>query len=135
MVRRKSKTLTLLAMGLLINVSACAEAEQTEISNKKTPLPIGAQVAQAKQDLAARLNVDISAISEEAVRVVHWRSGARGCPDAEMSYTMAIQPGMLILLRADGEIYRYHAGRSGVPFYCPADRAEAPALGQGEEVM
>jgi len=135
MARQKTKILALITLGLLTSVSACAEAEQTDIANGKAPLPVAEQVAQAKQDLATRLNVDSSAITEEAVRVVHWRSGARGCPNPEMSYTMEIVPGVLILLRVRGKTFNYHAGPNGVPFYCPAKRVEAPTLGKGADVM
>jgi len=93
------------------------------------------QVAAAKQDLAQQLGTKADEIVVDTVRTVHWRSGAAGCPKPGMSYTMAIVPGVLIMLRADGDVYRYHAGRGRPPFYCPAGRAEAPVYGQGEEVM
>ena len=119
MVRRKSKNLALLALGLLLSVSAYAEAEQMEISNKKEPLPVAEQVSQARRDLATRLSVDASAITDEAVCVVHWSAGAKGCPNPEMPYTMEIIPGALILLRVRDKIFNYHAGPDGIPFYCP----------------
>ena len=52
-----------------------------------------------------------------------------------MNYTMGIVPGVQILLKADDEVHRYHAGVGREPFYCPAERAEAPAFGQGKEAM
>jgi len=162
MVRQEKKVIALLATGLMISLAAC-DGAQTETGDGEAPPPvdeqasqpkmapppiggqtsqpkgerqlIGGQVSKAKEDLATRLSVDTSAITEESVRLVQWRSGAKGCPNPEMSYTMAIQPGWLILLNVNGETYRYHAGRNGLPFYCPADRAEAPAMGLGEEVM
>ena len=59
----------------------------------------------------------------------------RGWMVTPAGYTMAIVPGVLILLRADGEVYRYHARRNGTPFYCPTDRVEAPVSGQGQELI
>jgi hypothetical protein len=43
-------------------------------------------------------------------------------------------PGILVLLEADGKIYRYHGQTDKSLFYCPDDRAQAPAFGPGEEV-
>ncbi len=89
----------------------------------------------AKEDLARRLTVDADDIELKTVRHIHWRSGAVGCPKPGMSYSMSIIPGVLILLQVDGEIYRYHAKQNGTPFYCPADMAESPVMGQGEEAF
>lgn len=58
-----------------------------------------------------------------------------GCPEKGHEYTQAIVPGILILLEADGEIYRYHGRAGGNVFYCPNDRAKAPGFGPGEEFM
>ena len=138
MFRRNTKSLTVLTLGTLIALFGCNEDKEAGSAATLTPvttLPIAEQVMRAKQDLATRLDVDVATIGEESVRVVHWRSGAKGCPDPEMSYTMAITPGAQILLSVDDEFHRYHSGPDGVPFYCPADRAEAPALGQGDDVM
>ena len=114
---------------------ACAEDAQTQDNTRSKPMHIDDQVAEAKQDLAERLNVASSSIKEHTVRIVQWKSGARGCPDPNMSYTMVIVPGALIVFAVGDDVHRYHSGRDGVPFYCPADRAEAPAMGPGEEVM
>ncbi len=136
MGKTNTKYSMLLAFGFMCSsVTACAEDESPQADPDQAALHIDEQVRQARQQLATRLAIDADEITEETVRVVQWRSGAAGCPDPDMSYTMAIQPGVMILLRAGDELHRYHSGRNGVPFYCPADRAEAPAMGAGEEVM
>ena len=118
------------------SVTACAQEEQHAKQFKSNDaMHVDEQIAWIHKDLAARLDVEASEITEETVRVVSWRSGAAGGPDGDMSYTMAITPGVLFLLRVGDELHRYHSGANGKPFYCPADRAEAPALGQGDEVM
>lgn len=93
------------------------------------------QVAHAIERLAKRLGAAADEIEVDSVRAVQWRSGAAGCPKPGMNYTMAITPGVQILLSARGAVYRYHAAGNRAPKYCPPDRAEAPAYGQGEEVM
>ena len=98
-------------------------------------MDVDKQLSIAKDDLVQRTGVDEEAVEVEAVRHVYWSSGATGCPTPGMNYTMAIVPGVLILLRADGKVYRYHAGRNAAPSFCPVDRAEAPVLGQGAEAM
>ena len=153
MDRSKRAYLALLALGAMYSgFVACAEREQPATNGtaksvdvavtkrvpeteSSEPRNIDEQLLFAKEDLARRLGVDASDIEIETARQVHWRSGAAGCPNPGTSYTMAIVPGMLILLQADGEVYRYHARLNRTPFYCSADRAEAPVLGQGEEAI
>jgi len=116
-------------------MATAEEPNLAEVSEPGSEIDFDDQVASARQDLAERLEKHADEIEIERVSAVHWSSGAAGCPEPGMSYTMSLVPGVLILLRADGEIYRYHARRNTTPVFCPADRAEAPVLGQGEEVM
>ena len=96
---------------------------------------LGEQVAGAVADLADRTGVAADAITVREARTVNWGSGAVGCPKEGMDYTQQIVPGVLLLLEADGKIYRYHGRAGSDPFHCPDDRAEAPAFGPGEEFM
>jgi hypothetical protein len=96
---------------------------------------LGQQVSAAVADLADSAGIATDAITVREARTVNWGSGAVGCPKEGMNYTQAIVPGVLLLLEADGKIYRYHGRSGGAPFYCPDDRAQAPAYGQGEEFM
>ena len=105
------------------------------VAHADEAMDIDEQVAFARQALAERLQIDPAGIRVETARTVNWRSGAAGCPKPGMDYTMAIVPGVLILLEADGAIHHYHAGRGRTPFFCPPDRVEAPAYGLGEEAM
>ena len=93
------------------------------------------QVANAVADLAERTGIAADAITVTEARTVNWGSGAIGCPKDGMNYTQAIVPGVLLLLEADGKVYRYHGHTRGKPFHCPDERAEAPAYGPGQEFM
>jgi len=93
------------------------------------------QISTAVADLSSRTGVAADAITVTEARAVNWQSGALGCPEKGKSYTQLIVPGMLLMLQADGKTYRYHGGVTGVPFYCPDVRAEAPALGIGDALM
>ncbi len=86
-------------------------------------------VQQATADLAERLSVaedDIELVRAERVR---WRNSSLGCPEPGMMYMQALQPGVLIELRADDEVYRYHSKPEGPPFYCehPSPKEPLPA--------
>lgn len=142
-----TRLLTLIALfGCMISCadlqSAASGSNQETDSDASQPvsdagqkMSIDEQVLFAKQALAERLQIEMEDIKAETVRIVNWRSGAAGCPRPGMSYTMAIVPGVLILLNADGSAHHYHAGLGRAPFYCPAERVEAPAYGLGEEAM
>ena len=88
-------------------------------------------VEAAKKDLAERLsgdNITVDDIDVLQAQRVTWRSGAIGCPMPDRGYTMALVPGVLIRLRAGGEIYQYHGTSRGPAFLCePPGRIETPA--------
>ena len=93
------------------------------------------QVSDAVADLSARTGVAADAISVIQARSVQWGSGAVGCPQEGMNYTQAIVPGVLVILGADGTVYRYHGRKEGKLAYCPDERAQEPAYGPGKEFM
>ena len=138
---------------LILASAACQDQEMLEVADVKgddksayltgrnemgaatEKLSADQQIQEAVADLAGRIGVVIDAITVKEARAVQWGSGAMGCPKPGMNYTQALVPGMRLLLEADGTIYYYHGSRQASLFYCPADRAEAPAYGQGLEVM
>ena len=62
-------------------------------------------------------------LSAEAVT---WSDGSLGCPQPGMMYTQALVPGYRVRIQAGGQVLDYHAGRSGQPALCPAERAIDP---------
>lgn len=122
--------------------SGPAKPERTEplvTGTDHEEIPIGAnltrQVQAAMAELAGRVGVSEGAITVVKASMVNWGSSAVGCPRQDMNYTQVIVPGILVLLEADGRIYRYHGSREGELFHCPDERAEAPAFGSGDEFM
>jgi len=97
-------------------------------------LSLNEQIGISIGDLAQQLGIEEQAISIEAVRRVNWRSGALGCPKPGMSYTQALVPGVLILLKVGATPYGYHARINGTPFFCPLDRVEKPASVTAEDM-
>jgi hypothetical protein len=60
---------------------------------------------------------------------VTWSDGSLGCPEPGMLYTQALVRGYRIVLQAGDERLEYHAGKSGQPKFCPADKAIPPVPG------
>jgi hypothetical protein len=83
-------------------------------------------VRQAKEDLAARLDVPISQIKLVLIQDVTWRDGSLGCPQPGIFYTQALVNGILMQLEHDGIMYQYHSDGGGKPFLCenPPDNLE-----------
>lgn len=150
------RTRRLIRLGLLMSIfafAACHDGETQEAGDmersrkepraqgeRDTHLPpakisMDKQIEGALADLAARTGVAEDTIKVREARSVQWGSGAMGCPKPGMNYTQALVPGVLLLLEVDGTIYHYHGAAGRSLFHCPAGRAQAPAYGQGQEVM
>lgn len=75
-------------------------------------------VAAATEDLVERSGVAAEAITVARNEAVTWRDGSIGCPKKGMNYTMALVPGHLVVLEADGQSYSYHSAQGRTPQYC-----------------
>jgi len=131
----------LLALGLVLLLAACSPAPDTSPDPADTststepsaripamtlPPELEAATVQAREDLAARLEVAADAVTVIEARLVTWRNGAMGCPQPDMMYTQALVPGYRILLQAGKSVHAYHGARGGRPSYCPVERAGEP---------
>lgn len=88
--------------------------------------PLDATVQAALADAARRSGLPGDALRVHSAQAVTWRDGSLGCPQAGMAYTQALVPGYRVRIVAGDRVLDYHAGRSGVPQWCPADRAQEP---------
>ncbi len=52
------------------------------------------------------------------IKSVVWPNAAMGCPQPGIGYIQIPQEGLLIVLRAGGQLYEYHSGGSRAPFLC-----------------
>ncbi|MBI5030051.1 MAG: hypothetical protein HZB51_05955 [Chloroflexi bacterium] len=75
-------------------------------------------VAQAKDDLAKRSGISVDQITLVQVQTVTWPDGSLGCPQPGMMYPQVLVDGLLIQLRAKGDVYEYHSGGNRAPFLC-----------------
>lgn len=76
------------------------------------------QIAAAKQDLAQRLGIDAATIEVVSVEAVTWPDGSLGCPRPGMAYTQVLIDGLLVQLRANGQMYPYHGDGRQPLFLC-----------------
>ena len=88
----------------------------------------------ALDDAATRTSIDRAKITVVSAASVTWSDGSAGCPEPGMMYTQALVPGYRIVLRAGDQVLNYHAGRSGSPRYCPADRVVPPSSAGNEAI-
>jgi hypothetical protein len=72
------------------------------------PDVVTAVTHQVSQDLAQRLNIDISAITPITAEEREWPDSSLGCPSPDMAYLDVITPGYQIILEASGKSYAYH---------------------------
>lgn len=129
--------------GLALALAACGPAASQVVSPLPTPtggnrpqevptVPEKAQeiVAQARKDLAERLNVaeeDVSVVSLEAVQ---WQDASLGCPKPGTAYATVITPGYVLVLKAGDREYTYHTGRNNLVLCGQENQVEEMAPGE-----
>lgn len=132
---------------IALSVASCSSPEgatekapeQSAPSEVKRKLPeistdpaVRSLVDAARANLVERLEqqqTDPGKIVVLNAERVTWRSSAAGCPQPDRGYLMVLTPGVLIRLRAAGQVYQYHSTLRGPPFLCDAGRAETPSPG------
>ncbi|MCI0549989.1 MAG: hypothetical protein L0287_03465 [Anaerolineae bacterium] len=75
-------------------------------------------IEKAKEDLAQRLSISVTQISLVQAAGVVWPDSSMGCPQPGMVYLQVPEDGALIILQADGKVYKYHYGGSRGLFLC-----------------
>ena len=84
------------------------------------PIPTGMEsmVADAKEDLAGRLDLSVSEIRVSQAEYFVWPDSSIGCPQPGMAYTQVQVDGARVVLGAQGVEYHYHKGGLDPIFYC-----------------
>ena len=72
----------------------------------------------AKNDLARRLGVPVSALTLKSATPLDWPNSSLGCPEPRLVYLQVITLGFLIVLSYEGKDYEYHSDMKGPPFLC-----------------
>lgn len=130
----------LVAVVFLFAIIGCTRAQSPESSSEdtdvKTPIP-GAEsdlVRIAREDLAARLEIDADRIELTRFDEVTWPDGSLGCPRKDMRYKQVLVNGSLIVLTVDSVDYHYHSGGGRPPFYCANPTPPVPGDGGGIDI-
>ncbi|MFO7540260.1 MAG: hypothetical protein R6X32_19640 [Chloroflexota bacterium] len=84
-------------------------------------------VDEMKADLSERAEVNRDAITVVEVESVTWSDGALGCPEPDMGYTMALEPGYRLVLTVDGKEFHYHTRATSHFVYCENPQEPLPA--------
>lgn len=115
-------------------LSAAIEDKRTLPETSKNPT-VSSLVDTARADLIHRLEqqkTDPGEVMVLQAKRVTWRSSAVGCPQPDRAYLMVLTPGVLIRLRAAGQVHEYHSTLRGPPFLCDPERVESPAPGNAD---
>jgi hypothetical protein len=72
----------------------------------------------AKDDLAARLQIDESEITVVLAQPMEWPDSSLGCPSPSENYMQVITPGYKIDLFANGTLYPYHTDANSRVVLC-----------------
>ena len=96
-----------------VDLSQITPEQPENIVPQEAPKPgvpdLGVAMAhQVSQDLARRLNLDISEVITAGIENKEWPDSSMDCPAPGMNYLSVITPGFKITLEASGTLYTYH---------------------------
>jgi hypothetical protein len=148
---RESIGLGALALGVTALAACAADAPaeypppvgdalpaQSPVQAGVSPVPVAVGLASVTEaalaDAARRTGLkrgDLKVLSADAVT---WPDGSLGCPQPGMLYTQALVPGYRVRIEADGQVLDYHAGMSGRPTFCPAERSKEPIPAEASRI-
>jgi hypothetical protein len=77
-------------------------------------------VAEAREDLAERLNITQVDITTKEIELITWNDASLGCPEPGKGYTQALVNGYRIVLEVKDKVYNYHTSLRHIN-YCPEE--------------
>ena len=83
-------------------------------------------VAQAKADLAQRLDISPELIQVQSVEATEFSDTSLGVPEPGQFYAQVITPGHVIRLMAKGQVFTYHAGGGRLVAVLEDDKGQPP---------
>ena len=92
-------------------MSACSQAPEQNEGPVPQELPEDTEslVLLAKFDLTIKTGVDLEKISTESIEKTNFSDASLGVAEPGVEYPAVVTPGYIIILKADGEKYEYHA--------------------------
>jgi hypothetical protein len=85
-----------------------------------------------RRDATSRLGVEAASLEQVRAEAVTWNDGALGCPQPDVVYTQALEPGYWVVLQANGRQLDYRARASGYFFICESSAGNRPPRQEGQ---
>jgi hypothetical protein len=100
-----------LVISLLAITSACGQDQVEDGPPGPNELPEDTEslVMLAKFDLTLKTGIDIDKITTESIEKTNFDDASLGVPEPGVEYPAIITPGYIIVLKAQGKTYEYHA--------------------------
>jgi hypothetical protein len=102
-------------------VSEPGDGQPQEAPQPGVPDESTAAAHMVSQDLAVRLDSDVSEIAVVGAEAVNWPDSSLGCPAAGYAYAQVITPGYKITLESGDAQYTYHTDLNGNFVLCDED--------------
>jgi hypothetical protein len=101
-------------ISLTVLISACSQSPTQESAPIDVPDPLSSEdidslVMLAKLDLTLITGIDMVKIKTESTEEFIFSDASLGIEQPGVDYTQVITPGYIIILKADGKTYEYHA--------------------------
>ena len=114
MREKRIRIISCLFISLTLLVSACSLSSNQESTASEAPDPLSladldSLVMLAKFDLTLKTGVDLDKIKTESTEEINFSDASLGVAEPGVDYAQVITPGYIIMLKADGQTYEYHA--------------------------
>ncbi len=100
-----------LALLTAVLLTACGQGKGEQSQDQAPALPENYDdlVMLAKLDLSLKTGANIENIKTVSVEQVNFSDASLGIREPGVEYAQVVTPGLIILLKADGKEYEYHA--------------------------
>ncbi len=114
MRQNRTRIISCLFISLTLLISACSSSSNQDSARGEAPVPLlpedlDSLVLLAKFDLTLKTGVDFEKIETESTEEFDFSDASLGVAEPGADYIQVITPGYIIMLKADGQIYEYHA--------------------------
>ena len=114
MKEKRTRLISCLIISLTLLISACSQSPTQDSAPIDVPDPLSSEdidslVMLAKLDLTLKTGIDPAKIDTESTEEFNFSDASLGIEEPGADYIQVITPGYIIILKADGKTYEYHA--------------------------
>ncbi len=114
MRQNRTRIISCLFISLALLISACSSSSNQDSAPSEAQIPVAPEdldslVMLAKFDLTLKTGIDIDKIETESTEEFNFSDASLGVAEPGADYAQVITPGYIIMLKADGMTYEYHA--------------------------